>query len=292
MSQAQAIPAASADLMHAEIERQRVRITYEKDDSIKFISHQDEFRAWERALRRAELPVLYKRGFNPQPHIQFASPLGVGFSGNQELVDITFSPPLSLEELQARIVADLPPGLSVQSLSETPLKGPALQTLLIGADYSLTIFTGPHELVPDEVERRIGGFLESGEQWRTRERKGRTYRYNLRPLVLELEYCGYTPDVEEHSIFLRVQQREGATGRPDEVISALGLDAYARRLRRDRLYFADNPLDVVSFSQYPVVAKADISAASPEDKRPKRKRQKTRRPKGRSISDRAADETG
>ena len=56
--------------------RQRVRFTYEKGDAIKFISHQDESRLWERTLRRADLPLLYKRGFNPQPHIQFAAPLG------------------------------------------------------------------------------------------------------------------------------------------------------------------------------------------------------------------------
>ncbi len=49
--------------------RQRVRLTYDKEERIKFISHQDEFRAWERTLRRANLPLLYKRGFNPQPHI-------------------------------------------------------------------------------------------------------------------------------------------------------------------------------------------------------------------------------
>ena len=88
---------------------------YEKGESIKFISHQDEFRAWERALRRADLPLLYKQGFNPQPHIQFASPLGVGFSGACELVDITFSPPLALDELYDRIQAGLPPGLRIRS---------------------------------------------------------------------------------------------------------------------------------------------------------------------------------
>ena len=75
-------------------DRQRVRITYAKGEPIKFISHQDEFRLWERTLRRADLPLLYKRGFNPQPHMQFASPLGVGITGDREFIDITFEPSL------------------------------------------------------------------------------------------------------------------------------------------------------------------------------------------------------
>ena len=64
---------------------QRVRFSYEKGEAIKFISHQDESRLWERTLRRANLPLLYKRGFNPQPHIQFAAPLGLGMTGTHEL---------------------------------------------------------------------------------------------------------------------------------------------------------------------------------------------------------------
>ena len=73
-----------ATVVEAEetISRQYVRIIYAKTESIKFISHHDEFRLWERTLRRADLPLLYKQGFNPQPHMQFASPLGVGITGS------------------------------------------------------------------------------------------------------------------------------------------------------------------------------------------------------------------
>ncbi|MEZ4719396.1 MAG: TIGR03936 family radical SAM-associated protein [Caldilineaceae bacterium] len=85
--------------------RQRVRVTYEKGEVVKFISNNDESRLWERTLRRADLPLLYKQGFNPQPHMQFAAALGVGITGVRELIDITFSPPVPLDELAARIRA-------------------------------------------------------------------------------------------------------------------------------------------------------------------------------------------
>ncbi|HRJ45110.1 MAG TPA: TIGR03936 family radical SAM-associated protein, partial [Caldilineaceae bacterium] len=109
--------------------RQRVRLTYEKGEAIKFIGHQDEFRLWERTLRRADLPLLYKQGFNPQPHIQFAAPLGLGMTGRAEQIDVTFSPPVPLDELAGRIREKLPPGALLHGLAEVELKTKALQGL-------------------------------------------------------------------------------------------------------------------------------------------------------------------
>ena len=272
--------------------RQRVRIVYAKEECIKFISHQDEFRAWERALRRAGLPILYKKGFNPQPHIQFASPLGVGFSGLHEIIDITFAPPVPLLELRRRLAASLPPGLTVHELSETPLRSPALQSLLIGADYTIRLYAENSATLSSVIERKIAELLQVSKIWRERERKGRRYRYNLRPLVLELAYRGYDPAAEEHGIFLRVQQRAGAAGRPDEVVSALGLDSYPRSLCRTCLYFEDNPQDVAVFAPYPIIDKADIAEQPVQEAS---RHQPDHKPgshavKGRTIGERAADE--
>ena len=89
--------------------RQHLRIHYTKGEAVKFISHHDEFRLWERALRRADLPLLYKQGFNPQPHMQFAAPLGVGITGVREPLDIVLAPPQPLDTVAARLRAKLPP---------------------------------------------------------------------------------------------------------------------------------------------------------------------------------------
>ena len=220
--------------------RQRVRFTYEKGETIKFISHQDETRLWERTLRRADLPLLYKQGFNPQPHIQFAAPLGLGMTGAQELLDVVFSPPLPLDELMARIRAKLPPGVRLLAGTEVPLKMASPQTLTIGADYTILIYAEVNEVSESELRAKIDAFLGKREHWRERERHGQRYRYNLRPLVFELRYIGYDDAAAEHRIFLRVQMRAGATGRPDELVDALGFDDYARTLRRERIYFADS----------------------------------------------------
>ncbi len=240
--------------------RQRVRIRYAKGEAIKFISHHDEFRLWERALRRADLPLLYKQGFNPQPHIQFAAPLGVGITGENELLDIILSPPVTVTEVGERLRMALPPGVAVRAVEEVPLNATPLQTVIIGADYTIILFAAAGEIAAGLIETRIETFLQSETIWRERERKGKRYTYNLRPLIFELRYLGYDAAAEEHRIFLRVQMRSGATGRPDEVVDALGFDDFARTLRRDRIYCADNAADAAVMARYPLILQEQIAA--------------------------------
>jgi hypothetical protein len=180
-------------------------------------------------------------------------------------------------------------------VEELPLHAPALQGLLIGADYTILIYAEPHELTAQEIDKAIANVLAQSEIWRERERKGERYTYNLRPLILELHYQGYDAEKEEHHIFLRVQQRAGATGRPDEAVAALGFDDYARTLRRDKLYYSDIPEDVATFAGYPVIEQSAINLPktprSERHGRPRQNREGASRPApGRSISERAGDE--
>lgn len=295
MSELPALPNAES-IAQPEQPRQRLRLHYCKGEPVKFISHQDEFRLWERTLRRAGLPLLYKQGFNPQPHIQFAAPLGVGITGAREPLDITLSPPLPQDEVAARIRASLPPGVELVDLAEIPLKADALHNQLIGSDYTIVLYAAPDELPAELVEERIAAFLAEGAVWRERERKGERYRYNLRPLVFELAYLGYDAAAEEHRIALRVQQRAGATGRPDEVVDSLGFDDFARTLRRERLYVSGDPADAALFAAYPVVEQSAIAApdAAPRRKKRRRTQRSAERPAapraGRTIAERAGDE--
>lgn len=288
-------PNSQATHGEVELERQRVRLYYEKGEAIKFISHMDEFRMWERTIRRADLPLLYKQGFNPQPHMQFAAPLGVGITGVREPLDIIFAPPQPLDELTDRLQEKLPPGVTVHSLEEMPLKTETLQSKLIGADYTILIYAEPDEIPAEQIEGDLDAFLAQETVWRERERKGQKYTYNVRPLVFELKYEGYDAASEEHRIFTRVQLRQGATGRPDELVAALGLDKYARTLRRERIYSSTDADDAALFAQYPEITKSDIMHPdSPPEKKPKFRKKKKKRGQaeesGRSINERAGDE--
>jgi radical SAM-linked protein len=219
----------------------------------------------------------------------------VGITGIHEPIDIVLSPPVPIDDVKARIAAKLPPGITLHSVAEVPYNAPALQGLLIGADYAILLFAEAGELESATVDTAIHRLLAQTEIWRERQRKGEQYTYNLRPLIFELQNRGYDAEREEHHIFLRVQQRPGATGRPDEVVAALGLDNHARTLRRDRLYYADRSEDMAIFAAYPVIEQSAINVPRPlrRDARAPRPQQNAttpRPPAGRSISERAGDE--
>ena len=83
-----------------EQRNQRLRARFAKRESLKYISHLDLARTWERVFRRAGLPVVYSQGFNPRPRFQIAAALPVGVTGQSELLDIWLSEPLQTPRCQ------------------------------------------------------------------------------------------------------------------------------------------------------------------------------------------------
>ena len=277
-------------------EPQRLRVVYSRGEALRFISHQDEFRMWERALRRTMLPVAYKQGFNPQPHIQFAAPLAVGCCGRAEHMDFRLSERMPVVQVESRLGAKLPPGVSICSMQEIPVKSRPLQGLLIGADYRIRVMAPETATGPQAVHE----FLARGTVWRERERKGHPYRYNLKPLVHRLAWTGFDAAGPCHNLLLRVQMVAGATGRPDEVVDELGLSEHALVLERTRLYFANEPDTNVAFPPDTLASQADVRDPHEPPRPPRRQRGRGHRRKQKgdvqpqqkvqSFSDKAADE--
>ncbi|MCE2466850.1 MAG: TIGR03936 family radical SAM-associated protein [Caldilineaceae bacterium] len=277
-------------------EPQRLRVVYSRGEALRFISHQDEFRMWERALRRTMLPVAYKQGFNPQPHIQFAAPLAVGCCGRAEHMDFRLSERMPVVQVESRLGAKLPPGVSICSMQEIPVKSRPLQGLLIGADYRIRVMAPETATGPQAVHE----FLARGTVWRKRERKGHPYRYNLKPLVHHLAWTGFDAAGPCHNLLLRVQMVAGATGRPDEVVDELGLSEHALVLERTRLYFANEPDTDVAFPPDTLASQADVRDPHEPPRPPRRQRGRGHRRKQKgdvqpqqkvqSFSDKAADE--
>lgn len=113
----------------------RVRILFAKDPSVRFVSHLDLARAWERALRRSGLPLKLAGEFNPHPRLVFAAPLPVGACGERELLDVHLARDMDLEELAAAVQAQLPDGLPLLGVRQVPDAEPALTAQANLAEY-------------------------------------------------------------------------------------------------------------------------------------------------------------
>ncbi len=114
---------------------QRLRLVFRKGAPLRYIGHLDLARLWERACRRAQLPLAYTLGFTPHPRLTFASPLSLGATSDGELLDMYLREAMHPDELVARVTQQLPAGCSVVSATELPLAGPASSALTRWAEY-------------------------------------------------------------------------------------------------------------------------------------------------------------
>jgi radical SAM-linked protein len=207
----------------------RYRITFARDDTVRFVGHLDLAKSWERIFRRADLPVAYSQGFHPQPKITFASALPVGCTSEAEVMDVVLNEPLDPAEMARRTTPTLPAGIAITSIVEAPLNAPALQAALRWAKYVVTV--GINE-TKEQVEARVQTLLAAPSLMRVR--RGKTY--DLRPLILSLTVESVRPSSVGIAMQLSADADAG-TGRPDEVVAALGWSDAPVQIHRRELGF-------------------------------------------------------
>ena len=226
--EARILPPASCILPLASCIRHQ--ITFATQKTLAYVSVLELGRVWERTLRRAAVPLKYSQGFSPRPRMQFAAPLPVGCGSEADLLDITLASPQTAAEIAAALVDKVPQDLMVLAVVPLPDKTPALSEQLVAADYRVWL----RDVDRAVVEAALADFLQAESV--PLAKRGRKYRgkmYDLRPLVTDLRLVDApTPWV---GVWLSVSARPGATGRPDEVLKALGLEDAPRRCTRARL---------------------------------------------------------
>lgn len=213
--------------IHDRSELMRIRITFSKSDAIRYIGHLDLFRSWERTFRRSNLPLAYSLGFHPQPRLNLACALPLGFTSECEIIDAWLESPLPLDQIRQSLEAALPPGLAILDLENIDIHAPALQTQVTSAIYSIILL----DHTPD-LDVRIHKILSAANL--LRPRRGRSY--DLRPLIEDLILL---PSIDAGNDRLRVQlaAREAATGRPEELLEELGVKFEDTRVHREKLIF-------------------------------------------------------
>lgn len=215
-----------------ETPKQRLRLRFSKDGQLKYISHLDLARTWERVFRRAGLPVAHSQGFNPRPRMQIAAALPVGVTGRAEVLDLWLTEALVPEELQARLELCLPPGLRVWHVEEVDLRAPALQSQMRSAVYRVEVW---NQELTEAVGSRVEALLDTPAILRQRQHKGKLQTYDLRPLI---QTIAVEPGEKGgHLLTMRLQASPEGAGRPDEVLKALGLSLSLYTIERTNLCF-------------------------------------------------------
>jgi len=194
---------------------QRFRVIFRKGDRVRYISHLDVLRYWERAIRRSDLPLSYSQGFTPHPKIAFASPLPLGFIGEAEVMDVTLDEVTSSESFRSKLASESTEDLVAISAEEISPTGPAPQAVLLWADYAVDL----PEVDPTVAAEAIATFMARDSFEWTEDRKEKPKTYDLRSAVASAAAVATVNGCPR--IAMRLQADQALTARPEQFVDAL-----------------------------------------------------------------------
>lgn len=216
-------------------------LVFEKGESVRWLGHLDILRTFERAIRRAGLPIAFSNGFNPRERLGFASALSTGITGEAERASLELTDAQPADSVAARLNETLPPGLRIGECREiTDSEAKALLNAYTVADYAV-ICRSTADATEAEAQAAIEQLLAQPRISIVREREGRTKVVDIRPNLHSLSLRPRSLANERLTLDMRVSQGSDGTARPQEVAGTLSgfLPGLAvRRMHRVRLLTA------------------------------------------------------
>jgi radical SAM-linked protein len=201
----------------------RIRARFTKVGKVRFTSHRDVARMWERALRRGRMPVSYTAGFTPRPQLSFGLALPTGCESIAEYLDIALDEPVGPSDLTRAVGSMLPDGVDVVAVGILEPGTNSLQEDVSSCSWEIEV----PGVVPEDLDVAIERALGADSLPIQRERKGRNVVDDLRPSVLALSCAG--SDVDGARLLAELGTRPRGV-RPSELAQALGVElGLARR---------------------------------------------------------------
>lgn len=165
-----------------------IRLKFTKENEVKYISHLDLMRVFQRAIRRAGIPVSYSAGFNPHQEISFGAPLSLGVTSNAEYVDIKLAGEMEPGEIKQRLNSSLPGGIQILDgirLGENPKSAMSVVT---HAKYMIKI--NLEEVEPEALEKSIEAFAaqDSIKVMKEQPKKGFELKeIDIKPMIVSMK---------------------------------------------------------------------------------------------------------
>jgi radical SAM-linked protein len=192
------------------VARSRVRLKWSKSEEVRFTSHLDVGRTFERTIRRSGIPIAYSEGFHPHQKVAFAPPLPLGFISDGEYLDVQLTEPYS-SAILSLLNRDLPPGF--EFLEGKPIfgKSDSLSSIINLASYEVRL-----NLPSEKIERSITSVLEKQNLWVKRVSKKQEVReVDIRRRIMKLEF-----EAHGDGVVLKMDLGLGQRGyaRPEEIL--------------------------------------------------------------------------
>ncbi len=206
--------------------------TFQKTETVRWLGHLDILRTFERAIRRAELPIAFSSGFNPRERISFASALSTGVTGAAEPAILELTDSMAPIDVEERLNAALPPAIRIARCEEIPdLRSRDFLNAFDRADYEV-VCACPVGIRDADIVAAIDSLLSRAEIPVTREREGRTKTVDIRPFLYCLSPGAERPTQDRITLHMQVAVGEQGNAKPAEVVAALEPAVPGLTLRR------------------------------------------------------------
>jgi len=217
----------------------RIRIRFAKLGKIRWTSHRDTARMWERAFRRANLPLAWTAGFSPRPKVSFGLALPTGYESVAEYLDVELAGEVGtagagavdVGALPATLSAALPQGVDATAVTFIDDRTPSLQEQVSSCTWRLALVASDpgSPISHAELAGRVAQVLDAAAVVVTRQRKGVEVTDDIRPGVLSA--C--TAEAGDEGIWLECDLTTRPRSlRPSELVAALGADVEERHVQR------------------------------------------------------------
>lgn len=220
----------------------RIRFRFTKLGKVRFTSHRDVARMWERAFRRVELPLAYTAGFSPRPKVSFGLALPTGHESLAEYLDADLDPErvgsgFDPSTLPDALSAALPVGVDVTAAATIDDRALSLQQEVISCQWDVTVSGADH----DDLSQLVVEALASPALVITREKKGQDVTDDVRPAILDVA-------VEDGTVLNARLAAQPRSIRPSELLAALSVLPGAPHLtevlaRRTHQWLAEPPAE-------------------------------------------------
>lgn len=196
-----------------------IRFKFTRGEELRFISHLDQQRLFQRAFRRAGLNIAHSNGFNPHPKLSFALAMSVGLMSDSEYGDVVLTRDIDLMEFTKRLNAALPEGLKVVEARRIPQGKTSLSASLTDSRYRIDV-----ALEDGMDEASLSDILNTYKSLdevilEKRNKKGKLVPKNIRPFIQDIRVLSIQEGNAE--LELRLKYLDQQSVKPELVLQTV-----------------------------------------------------------------------
>ncbi len=221
------IPEFTGDFVPNTTKALRLRVWFGKQDDMALVGHLDLMRVFDRAVRRAGLPVSFSGGYNPQPRISIANALTLGATSSNEIVDFELTRIIDVDTFRNDLSKALPAGIPIYDVVQVDAKAQSASQLLETAEYLITVSCNS-EATSSQWLSWVNAIAAKEEIWvQHKTKKGKIKNVNLRERLFELEFIEIPVELTSSNAanlrYVGACRNDGTMLRAEQIPFMLGL---------------------------------------------------------------------